>query len=182
MSDILTLDTNGFPVVKKSISVSVGSADGGKLVETNPSSGKIDDSLIPSSILAGGLTLGSPIESYTPTVDLTSLSNVDSIIKAFEKLQAQVLSKDTSLKIEYLTGTTVLSHTQNAAIIDSFSDCNIFLPLGEDNLKYRLRNVGTGRATFIPYGTDTIEKVSSYTLLTTNAFDLVFLNGNWFLF
>jgi hypothetical protein len=179
MSDILTLDANGFPVVKKSISVSVGVADGAKLVETDPLTGQIDDSLIPG---LGTTVLETPLTGLQTVLDQTPLSAVDQVIEAFEKLQAQLLTKDSLLRLEYITGTIVLSTAQNAAIIESPTDCNIFLPQGINNQKYRLRNVGAGKATFIPYGSDTIEKVTSYTLQTTNAFDLVFLNGNWYIF
>lgn len=136
--------------------------------------------LEPSTI--GDIVLATPLTNLSEPVDRSDLTDLDTILNAFMKLQAQVHSKDMVLKIEYLTGTTVLSQAQNAAIIDSFADCSIFLPPGVDNLKYRLRNVGTGRVTFVPNGSDTIEKSSSYILHTGNAFDLVFLNGNWFLF
>jgi hypothetical protein len=130
----------------------------------------------------GDIVLATPLTNLVAGLDKSDLTSLNTILEAFIKLQTQVHSKDTILKVEYLTGTTVLSEAQNAAIIDSFADCNIFLPPGVDNLKYRLRNVGTGKVTFIPNGFDTIEKSSFYVLLTNNAFDLVFLNGNWFLF
>lgn len=178
MSDILSLDSNGLTIVKKSISISTGLADANKLVETDPLTGKLGLGVLPPTLT----TLDSPLSGFTPTADLTDLTSLTTILSAFAKLQAQVSSKDSLLRIEYLTGTTVLSTAQNAAIIDSLTDCNIFLPVGIDNQKYRLRNVGIGKATFVPNGSNTIEKQSSYLLLTSNAFDLVFLNNNWFIF
>jgi hypothetical protein len=136
--------------------------------------------LSPSNI--GDIVLSTPLTGLTTTSDETPLSSLDQILIAFQKLQSQMLAKDNLLRIEYLTGTTVLSNAQNAAIINSPIDCNIFLPKGINNQKYRLRNVGTGTVTFIPYSSDTIEKQTSYILLNSNAFDLVFFNGNWFLF
>lgn len=148
---------------------------------TLDSVGNIEEKVL-SPDLIGDVVLNTPLTDLSQTPSIGSLSDLDTILQAFAKLKAQVLSKDTILHIEYLTGTTVLSEAQNAAIIDSVSDCNIFLPQGVNNLKYRLRNVGNGRVTFIPYGTDTIEKSTSYILLTENAFDLVFFNNNWFIF
>lgn len=153
MKKVLALDSNGFQEETK---------------------------LAPDTI--GDIVLAVPLTNLTPGSDLSDISDINTILEAFKKLQAQVHSKDTILKVEYLTGTTVLSEAQNAAIIDSFADCNIFLPSGVNNLKYRLRNVGTGRVTFVPFGSDTVEKQPSYTLLSSNAFDLVFLNGNWYIF
>jgi len=113
--------------------------------------------------------------------DGTQLTEADTLLQGLQKLQVQVNQKSPILHVEYITGTTVLSAAQNAAIIDSATDCIIFLPPGVNDLIYRLRNIGIGNVTFSPNGSDTVEKQSTYLLLTTNAFDLVFYSGNWYI-
>ena len=104
------------------------------------------------------------------------------VIELVNALQAQIDAKAPILNIEYLTGTSVLSDAQTAILINSVTDCNIFLPPGVNNRSYRIRNVGTGKVTFKPFGSNTVEKDSSYTLLTANAFDLAFYLNNWYIF
>jgi hypothetical protein len=128
-----------------------------------------------------GLSLASQLTGYVTGIDDTQLTETDTILQGFQKLQVQVNQKSPILHVEYITGTTVLSTAQNAAIIDSDTDCIIFLPPGVNDLIYRLRNIGTGSVTFIPNGSDTVEKQTTYLLLTTNAFDLVFYSGNWYI-
>lgn len=128
-----------------------------------------------------GLSLASQLTGYVTGIDGTQLTETDTLLQGFQKLQVQVNQKSPILHVEYITGTTVLSAAQNAAIIDSATDCIIFLPPGVNDLIYRLRNIGTGSVTFSPNGSDTVEKQSTYLLLTTNAFDLVFYSGNWYI-
>ena len=134
-----------------------------------------------SSVGGGGINLGSKLIGYVTGVDSSQLNDTDTVLESFQKLQCQVNTKASSIHVEYITGTTVFSAAQNAAIINSPTDCIIFLPPGTNDLIYRLRNVGTGKITFSANGSDTVEHQPTYTLLTTNAFDLVFYSGNWYI-
>jgi len=129
----------------------------------------------------GALSLTSLISSFVLGIDSTPLTNTDTLIQSLQKIQCQLNTKAPVLKIEYLTGTSVLSTAQTAIIINSATDCNVFLPPGVNNQSYRIRNVGPGKVSFKPNGMDTVENVSTYILLTTNAFDLVFYAGNWYI-
>lgn len=84
-------------------------------------------------------------------------------------------------KVEAITGTVALSDAQKIVLINSATDCNVFLPAGVTDTLYRLRNIGAGKVTLVPNGDDTIENATSYEILTVNAFDLIFYSGNWYI-
>ena len=94
--------------------------------------------------------------------------------------QSDLSTKQDKPNVMLVTGTYTLS-SENIVLINSETDCTIFLPPGVVNHFYRMRNIGPGRVTFMANGSNTIELASSYLLLTKNAFDLVFYSNNWYL-
>jgi Collagen triple helix repeat (20 copies). len=83
--------------------------------------------------------------------------------------------------IAYVTGTHVLTN-ETHLIVDSSTDCSIYLPVGTATSVFKIKCIGVGRITFVPSGMDTVEYVSNYLLLTVNAVELVFSSGNWHIF
>lgn len=79
-----------------------------------------------------------------------------------------------------VTGTTVLTN-ESIVLVDSATNCSIFLPAGTANRVFRLRNLAAGTVTIYPDGTETIEGAASFVVLTVNAFDLAFYGTNWYL-
>jgi len=142
------------------------------LITWNPSSATGDiSSLVLSAVLAG-YTLGS---------DGSSLVSSDTILAAFQKLQVQVNNKLRKPIINYVTGTTVLDNSSDIVIVNSPTNCTIFLPVISGTIAYRVKSIGAGRATLQPNGSDTVENQSSFNILTKNAFDLVSYSNNWYI-
>lgn len=135
----------------------------------------------PTSGFSGGLTLLSTLTGYVVGDDGSVLVATDSLLDAFQKLQVQLNTKAPKPSALVVTGTTVLDSTTSVVLINSLNACSIFLPAGVNNLSFRIRNVGSGKVTLIPSGTDTVEKASSYHLLISNSFDLIYYSGNWYI-
>jgi len=128
-----------------------------------------------------GLVLSAVLVGYTLGSDGTDLISTDTILQAFQKLQVQIHNKLNKPIVTYLTGTSVLDESISIVIINSPINCTIFLPANANNISYRIRNVGPGRVTLQPNGSDTVERSSSFIVLTTNAFDLVCYSNNWYI-
>lgn len=130
-------------------------------------------------VFAGGIELpaevGQVIHSGIPGTPIETLYQLDGILyfngQAYQPRH----------KVELVTGTIALSNAQTIILINSATNCNIFLPIGVNDQVYRVRNIGAGLATFIPNGSNTVENAGSYQLKLTNAFDLVFYANNWYI-
>ena len=130
---------------------------------------------------SGGLSLASVLTGYVLGIDGSVLVATDSILEAFQKLQVQVNNKARKPDVVILTGTTVFDESLSIVLINSATNCTMFLPLGVNSMSYRIRNIGAGKVTFNSFNQDTVEGMLSYQLLTSNAFDLVFCSGNWYI-
>lgn len=112
-------------------------------------------------------------KTYVDTTDLAIQSEVST-------LSSNLNAKAPKPHVTVITGTHVLSD-ESVILINSATDCDVFLPAGIDHTVYRIRNIGAGRITFRPFGTNVVEQNLTYTLLTTNAFDLIFYGNNWYI-
>ena len=130
-------------------------------------------------VFAGGIELpsgaGAAIGSGIPGTCIETLYQIDGIL--FFNGQAY----QPRHKVELVTGTIALSLAQTIVLINSATNCNIFLPVGVDDQVYRVRNIGPGAVTFVGNGANTVEDASTFLLRTTNAFDLVFYGNNWYI-
>jgi len=131
--------------------------------------------------LAGGKGLA--IGNGTPSVVTDTFYQVDSVLywngAAVPNQTAMDLKLDKPT-VTLITGTHVLTN-ESIVLINSATDCAVFLPEGVDGKNYRMRNIGVGKITFMTSGANTVEGAVSYQLLTTNAFDLVFYSNNWYI-
>lgn len=82
---------------------------------------------------------------------------------------------------EVVTGTTVLSDAFNNVIVNSQTDCSIFLPAGYNNQMYSIKSVCSAQVTVTPFAGDTIENNSSLNVLQGNEYDLVYFSGTWYI-
>lgn len=112
-------------------------------------------------------------KTYVDTTDIALQSQVSS-------LSSDIVAKAPKPHVTVITGTHVLSD-ESVVLIDSATDCDVFLPAGIDHTIYRIRNIGAGRITFRANGINMVELNSIYTLLTMNAFDLIFYGNNWYI-
>lgn len=129
-------------------------------------------------VFSGGIELpaevGQVIRDGIPDSPLETLYQIDGILYFNGQAYQQ------KHKVELVTGTTVLTNVQTIILINSPGNCSIFLPAGVNDKVYRVKNIGAGQATFMPYGSNTVENAGSYQLKLMNAFDLVFYGNNWF--
>jgi hypothetical protein len=88
----------------------------------------------------------------------------------------------TKQQVEIVNSTTVLTGNQSVVIVNSANPADIFLPLGEDNTVYRIRNMGPGLVTIKPAGTNTVELAAQFDLHAPNAVSLIFTSNNWYVF
>lgn len=112
-------------------------------------------------------------KTYVDTTDIAIQSQVSN-------LSSDITAKAPKPHVTVITGTHVLSD-ESVILINSATDCDVFLPAGIDHTIYRIRNIGAGRITFRPFGTNVVEQNLTYILLTTNAFDLIFYGNNWYI-
>ena len=127
------------------------------------------------------LVLSAVLVGYTLGSDGTNLVSSDTVFQAFQKLQVQVNNKSNKPIVTYITGTVVLDTNISILLINSVTNCTIFLPAASNNITYRVRNIGSGKVTLQPNISDTIEHLPVYTILTTNSFDLVSYSNNWYI-
>lgn len=87
----------------------------------------------------------------------------------------------TATTVTFVTGNHTLSTIESVILVNSSSPCIATLPTGVDNTLFTIRNVGTGTVVVMPNGTDTVENFSSFVLLPTNAINIIYYSGNWYL-
>ena len=90
-------------------------------------------------------------------------------------------SGGTSSVVLYTTTDTSLTAATNILLCNMTTTGTITLPVGTNNLKFTIRNIGTGLVEINPSLSDTIEFMSNLSLLPTNCIDVVYYLGNWYL-
>jgi hypothetical protein len=88
----------------------------------------------------------------------------------------------TRQQVEVVNSTTVLTGNQSVVIVNSPNPADIHMPVGEENVVYRIRNMGPGLVLIKPAGTNTVEMGSQYELAAPNAVSLIFTANNWYIF
>jgi hypothetical protein len=125
---------------------------------------------------------GIVISGNTNVLTLTHHITTDRSITFPDVTGTVLLSTSYQRHVLFSTGNVNIPTTAPINLIQSATNCTAYLPPGVNDLTFTIRNVGTGQVVVVPNGIDTIENVTFFILLPTNAIDVVYYSGNWYIF
>ena len=128
-----------------------------------------------TGLTLSGSTVGIVIPTGTPSPTTNALYNISGVLG----FNGGIVGSNRP--VSYSTGTTSVTAASLIYLINSSSPCAANMPAGVSGTVFTIRNVGTANVTVTPNGADTIETLSSFLLYPTNAIDLVYYSGNWYI-